>query len=390
MHEAADGPLARVRVPGGEISAAGLRALAADLGDGCVELTSRANVQVRAVRDPVAFADRIAAAGLLPSATHERVRNIVASPLTGLGPRGVLGVRPLVTALDRELISCTPLAGLPGRFLFALDDGTGDVAALDADVTAVPLAGGVAVLLGGTDQGLRCSAGSAVPLMLAAAESFLAVRAEDGSHAWRLSELPDGPARTAARLPEAARSGTLRDEPVGAGPALQELVGVIPLRDGTAAVGAAVPLGRLSAAQVEVLARLAEEGAQVRLTPWRGVVVLGLTGDRIGWAGARLVEAGLVTDPRSAWIGVSACAGRPGCAKSLSDVQGDARSSVPVIGGGVAVHWAGCERRCGRPRGEVVDVVAVEGGYRVDRGGVSRTHRGLHAVVEDVRVRRMG
>ncbi|MEW1846005.1 precorrin-3B synthase, partial [Nonomuraea angiospora] len=84
VHEAADGPLARVRLPGGAISPARLRELAAcaaGLGSDVIELTSRANVQVRGLRSPAAFAERIAAAGLLPSEAHERVRNIVASPL---------------------------------------------------------------------------------------------------------------------------------------------------------------------------------------------------------------------------------------------------------------------------------------------------------------------
>ncbi|MGV2921509.1 cobalamin biosynthesis protein CobG, partial [Streptomyces alfalfae] len=77
---------------------------------------------------------------------------------------------------------------------------------------------------------------------------------------------------------------------------------------------------------------------------------------------AALAVAGFLTDPASPWIGVGACTGRPGCAKSLADVRADA---VPGLGG-LPVHWSGCERRCGHPRGGWVDVLATgDGRYEV-------------------------
>ncbi|MET0797943.1 MAG: precorrin-3B synthase, partial [Rhodococcus sp. (in: high G+C Gram-positive bacteria)] len=101
-HRAADGPLARIRLPGGLVLPEQMQVLAeaaAELGDGSLELTSRGNIQVRAVSDPDELANRLAAAGLLPSPTHERVRNILASPLSGrVG--GLTDVRGLVGELD--------------------------------------------------------------------------------------------------------------------------------------------------------------------------------------------------------------------------------------------------------------------------------------------------
>src|SRR5690349_17153840 len=88
LHAAADGPLARVRVPGGLLGPAQLaevHAIAQAHGDGYVELTSRGNLQLRALTkvDPAELAGRLRAVGLLPSDTHETVRNILASPLSG-------------------------------------------------------------------------------------------------------------------------------------------------------------------------------------------------------------------------------------------------------------------------------------------------------------------
>ena len=82
VHQAADGALARIRLPGGMISPGQLTALAdaaTRFGSPAMELTSRGNIQIRGLTDPGALADAVAAAGLLPSPSHERVRNIVAS-----------------------------------------------------------------------------------------------------------------------------------------------------------------------------------------------------------------------------------------------------------------------------------------------------------------------
>ncbi|MGI5284599.1 precorrin-3B synthase [Nonomuraea polychroma] len=366
VHEAADGALARVRLPGGAISPVQLRTVAAgaaELGSGVIELTSRANVQVRGLGSPAAFAERIAAAGLLPSAAHERVRNIVASPLGGRGRAALLDTQPLVEALDRALCALPRLAGLPGRFLFAVDDGTGDMPGLGADVTFVPGAVEGRLLLAGVDAGLTVRADVAVRRMIAAAEAFLDERESSGGEraAWRIGELVDGPARIAARLGPAGDCATT---PLPAVPA--QRAGRIDQRDGRVALEAVVPLGRLSAAQARTIADVACDGMPIRFTPWRTIVILDLSPADADGARLTLEAAGLVTDPASPWVGVSACTGRPGCAKSLADVQEDARRWVAALDGPPAtpVHWAGCERRCGLPRGQVVQIIATSDGYQ--------------------------
>ncbi|MCG5216133.1 precorrin-3B synthase [Streptosporangium sp. KLBMP 9127] len=322
VHQAADGPLARVRTPGGVLTPSQLRELAtcADrLGSGVIELTSRANVQVRGLRDPAAFAERIAAAGLLPSVTHERVRNIAAAPTVAVA---------LIAELDRALCARPELAGLPGRFLFALG-GTG----LTADVTA---ADGRLLVAGHEMIGLPGTPAA----MLAAAAAFLRLRTDE----WRVAELADGPARIASAL-----GGEL-------GPRRP----LSPPERPAGLVEALVPLGRLTVEQATALADLAEQAQapEVRLSPRRSVLVA----DRPG-IGALLDAAGLITDPDSAWAGVTACAGRPGCAGALADVQADAARWVPRRHTDLPVHWAGCERQCGLPSGRVVRMVATADGY---------------------------
>jgi precorrin-3B synthase len=335
-HDAADGPLARVRLPGGAITAERLRVLAgcaAELGDGDVHLTSRGNVQLRGVTRP-GLAKRLTAAGLLPSPSHERVRNVLASPLSGIHG-GIADVRGLAQALDVELCARPALASLPGRFLFAFDDGRGDVAGEGADVCwrAVTSSLGT-VLLAGVDTGWPVPRDDAVDAMLAVAAAF----GEARGTAWRIAELAD----PMALLPAGPREHPL-ERPVRVDPTVGRF---------GSAIGIAPRFGQLTAVQLGVLADVA---ASAVVTPWRSVVLPGATDL------ARLEAAGLSTDPGA--LEITACIGRPGCAKSLADVRADAAQLVP---GGVRAHVVGCARRCGRPSGAHLDVVAEGGGYRVD------------------------
>jgi precorrin-3B synthase len=94
-----------------------------------------------------------------------------------------------------------------------------------------------------------------------------------------------------------------------------------------------------------------------KVTPWRSVVL-----PTTDVAGAE--DAGFGLDATSRWYGVSACAGQPGCEKALADVQSEAaRTAGQWHGQGMTVHFSGCARRCGRPVGTMVDVVATEDGY---------------------------
>src|SRR4051794_25081949 len=368
-HAAADGALARVRVPGGQLTAGQLRVLATaarELGDGALELTSRGNLQLRGLAPGAGseLGDRLAAAGLLPSATHERVRNVLASTLSGRAG-GLVDVRPWVHAFDEGLRADSALADLPGRFLATLDDGRGDVAGLGGDVGLLALdRDTVALLLAGADSGLRTTPDDAVSLLLEATRAVLDERAAQGGTAWRLAELEEGTARVTARLEgRGDRCGPRVEIPPASATGW---AGVQQQEDGRFAMVAVVPLGRMSAGHGELIARIAP--ADLQLTPWRSVVVPDLPDEDVDEAAVDLVTAGLVLDANSPWVRVTACAGRPGCAKSLADVRADAIAAVvgrTLPADGARQHWAGCERRCGRPRGEVVDVVATGDGYRI-------------------------
>jgi precorrin-3B synthase len=371
-HHAADGELVRIRVPGGALGAPALAALAAaaaEFGDGRVGLTSRANVQLRGLAegDLGALTGRLRGAGLLPAPEHERVRNILASPLSGRGPGALDDIDPLTLQLDAALCARPGLAALPGRFLFAVDDGSGDVAAERPDVLALALGGGRYAVRHSASPGggavVVAGATRAVNELLALAEAFLVERAACGSRAWRIRELPDQAAGLIARL----AGPVFWPRPGGA--VRRTAPGLIDQHDGRLAVCAAAPLGLLDQEQAAALGAAADlSDAQLdralRITPWRRVVVRDLQLPAALAARELLEAVGLVLDPGSAWSRLSACAGRPGCGKALADVHADARAfAARCRPAGVAVHWAGCERGCGTPAGAVSQVIATRDGY---------------------------
>ncbi|MFG2593193.1 precorrin-3B synthase [Streptomyces sp. NPDC048438] len=369
LHRADDGALARIRIPGGVLTPRQAEALGQAterFGDGELHLTSRGNVQLRGLTPDCGaeLAGLLDTAGLLPSERHERVRNVVASPLSGLDGLGATDVRPWLTELDRLLCGSDNATALSGRFLFALDDGRGDVDALGADLTLRGHDDGCALLrVGDGDAVLRVPSAEGPPAALTAAGAFLDSARDSG--AWRVKDLPDAtaaalPAEVVRRLRQAGiavTTGTAHPRPLEA---LPPAPGPVPGDRAEAAFSVGVPLGRLDLTQWQLLSSAGE----LRLTPWRGVVLTGIGPDRADSLLEGLSEAGLITGPGSPWAGVGACIGRPGCGKSLADVRADAGAAVGPAGR-LPVYWSGCERRCGHPRGEWIDVVATPGGHRI-------------------------
>ena len=350
LHSAADGSLARIRLPGGMITASRLKALAraaTDFGSPAIELTSRGNIQIRGITDEAAVAEAVAAAGLLPSATHERVRNIVASPLSGrVGDHP--DVRSWVSELDAAIRAEHPLAALSGRFWFGIDDGRGDVSGLAPDIGAHVVGDTAALLLAGRDTGVRVPCDEVVTTLVSVATRFTSVRGK----AWRVSELADVGALLEGLTISTEPGATWR-------PVTRACVGWLTQNDGRVTLGAAVPLGVLAARTAEALAAI---DAPLVITPWRSVLVCDLDEGVADTSLRVLAPMDLVFDENSPWLGVSACTGSPGCAHSAADVRADAANALDVAGGRHR-HYVGCERACGSRSGDEV-LVATGDGYR--------------------------
>jgi len=335
LHPARDGHVARIRLPGGYVSRAqwtALAALAGELGDGGLDLTARGNVQLRGL--PAAagatLAMRAARAGLLPSGPHDRSRNITGSPMAGLGGRPPL--RRLVRALDAAIVADATLAALPGRFLFAVDDGSGGAGLAASDIGLRRAGKQVEMIIAGRLAGVRVPVAAAVPAVVSAARA--AVACGVGGAVTRIADLADGGARVAAAIggslgPRVPASDTrLRLGTEGAA--------------GSAVLVAAARLGRLSRAQAALIGGLLRADEVLRLGI-AGRVVIPLAQPPAA-ALARLADSGLLTSDGDELAGVTACSGTA-CLRALADVRALARP----LPGHLRTHWAACPRGCGRP-----------------------------------------
>lgn len=359
-HRAEDGALLRIRIPGGRVDAAALRQLSEAsrrYADGDVQLTSRANLQLRGVRTNDdgtvvgGLVDALAQSGLLPHPTHDRVRNIMCSPLTGLAG-GRADLRSALAALDAAICAAPDLAALPGPFLFALDDGRGDIGVARADLAAVAVDDDRVRIWAGGFPGPELPLAAAVPVLFGFARRFVDL----GSLAWHVRELPGGGRRLLARAdPAELSAGALAVRPVAGPPVAADPapLGVLGQFDGRMVASVLVPLGRLTGPQVLALADAAAAGqGRLIVTPGRGVLLPDLRSSSVMDG---LTGQGLIADDDSGWRGVTACPGLR-CARGTGDTEGPARqiAARPARLPQLPVHVVACARACGRPSGRHV------------------------------------
>jgi sulfite reductase beta subunit-like hemoprotein len=255
-----DGLLVRLRLVGGRITSSQLRALvtvAETHADGRVHPTSRANLQVRGFSSTDGRLDTDAlsaleSTGLLPSPTHELVRNVMVSPQTGLAG-GRADLRIVAAELDRLLCAENRLARLPGRFLFVLDDGRGDLVDRGCDLGLAALDATTAQVRAGPYLGPHVDLAEAPRRLVQLAHRFLDARGEGESAPWHVAELDRPLFEPAAPDPRVPRP-------------------TAPLPFGEVRGGHHVAVRSTGLAR-DAVHSLTENVTEVVVTPWRGVLV---------------------------------------------------------------------------------------------------------------------
>ncbi|MDR6678093.1 precorrin-3B synthase [Pseudomonas oryzihabitans] len=350
---ARDGGLCRVKLPGGRLLAVQARAIAAASerwATGVLELTNRANLQLRGVRQEGADAlvAALQAAGLGPAnPAADDVRNLLLSPSAGRDPQQLQDVRPLAAELLALLEGDRRLHGLSAKFALQLDGGEA-LARLDHphDVWLSARAEGFVLGLAGTPVDAPLGlipAGREVATVATLLHRFLDLAGPEQS---RMRQL------LAQRPVEELLAGLdlLPTPSHPRAPAeIARRLGIHPQRQpGLCWVGAQPALGRLPATTLAAIADLAERlgSGELHLTPWQGLLLPDVPVDQAPELLAALAVLDLTTDPAAPLARLIACTGSVGCAKGQADTKGDALRLAERLPAGVAVHLSGCPRSC--------------------------------------------
>ncbi len=317
-----DGLVVRIRAPLGRLSqvqAHGVAHLSRRYGNGLLDVSARANLQMRGVQESghAGLIDGLRALGLVDEdAAAEARRNVMLAPFWTSGD----DAHSIARDLSAALTAATDLA-LPGKFGFAVDCGPRPVLQdIAADIRIERGADGLILRADGAVTGCPVTPAKAAAEAIALARWFLAT-----------GGAPSGRGRMKAHV------GTGVALPEGYN-APQPLAEFAP-RPGAAESGALVALefGQITA---DTFDRLADQ-APIRLTPWRMLLLEGL--NACTPCDGAIFEA---ADPR---LRVVACTGAPGCPQALGSTRDLARALAARLPEGAKLHVSGCTKGCAHP-----------------------------------------
>jgi len=376
-----DGLIARLRprtgaFPLGDVLT--IAGMAGRHGNGLIDLTRRANLQMRGVRPealPALWNDLRAAGMLDDNIEAEAVRNVMVGPLAGVDPTETMDVRPIAREIERYLTEDEGLWRLPAKFCIIVDGGgllTLDRERADIRLEAVRVGSGIAVAIGLDGVGWvgATSEQAAAAVAMHAARAFLAVATDARS---RMRDLTDD-ARERLRSTLAPHLEPLYGPPAGEEPRCS--LGRVADGSATIAAGFAAPFGRIEAGVLSTLAAAALElgASEMRLSPWRILYVPLSNEQAVADLCALAATSGLVTDARDPLLAIDACPGAAGCRSTSLETRAAARQLASMLEalGCRSAHVSGCAKGCARSKAADLVLVGAGNCYGVLRHDTAR------------------
>ncbi len=418
---AQDSFMLRLRVPGGIIHShqmRGLARMAEQWGYGRLDLTTRANVQIREFR-PRSIVDVLNTVQKLGMTSRgsgaDNIRNVTASPISGFDPTELIDVQPFADAMQNYISNSRDMFALPRKFNIAFDNGgaistladtndIGFVAVRVGEGKAVPSGVYFRVLLCGitghkqfaTDCGLLLRPDQ----LIAVAAAMVRVFVENGDRTdrkkARLKYLVDGwgierfLAETEKKLAFPVISLAVDQcEPRRPIDRAGHLGRHAQVQAGLSYLGVVVPVGRLPVEQALAVADVAESfgTSEIRLTVWQNLLIPNIPTEQLDRAKAALQAAGLDCTAGRVLSGTVACTGSQGCRFAATDTKTHALELARSLDAAfeilhpINLHVTGCNNSCAQHYIGDIGLMGVkvggEQGYQVNLGGGADSDQGM-------------
>lgn len=386
---AQDSFMCRLRIPGGVLRSwqfRGVAEIARRLGGGHVDVTTRANLQVREIgpRDAPTVLNNLTELGIITRGSGaDNIRNVTASPTSGIDPRELIETLPLAKEMHHYILNHREMYGLPRKFNIAFDGG-GLVSSLDAtndigfqavrvseESADETLPAGVyfRLALGGItghkdfarDTGVLLRADECVDIAAAIVRVFIKSGDRTDRKKARLKYVLDdwGFDKFLAEV-EKELEAPLRKVASDRyeTPSRDDRWGHVGFhrqkQAGRHYVGVVLPVGRMTADQVDGLAEIAERfgGGTIRLTVWQNLLISDIRDDDIDEVKLAIERLDLDWDATSFRSGLVACTGNAGCKFAGADTKGNALALARHLEGRLTldrpinIHVTGCHHSC--------------------------------------------
>lgn len=409
---ALDGILSRLRIPGGILNNQQCQAIAniADnYGGGYVDVTNRANLQIREIKEKLDLEtlenlQELGLGSVNPYTDH--IRNIMANPTAGIDKQELINTIPLVKAWDEYIAVNSHLGKLSAKFSVGFDGGGQlSIANFPNDITLVPVnikdegcreeltffptgewgLGKVYFILKicgrqsaekNKNLGILLKPQECIPVLAALAEIYLQNinTVDTGSdRKARLREIVDHLGwnnyiqQTQDYLHQSKnhRNIKLKQQDLNnickdtASEHLQQNqihhLGIHRQKQSELVyIGVVLPLGRLQSWQMRGLADLATNygNGEIRLTPWQNVLLTDIPIPKITEIEKKLTQLQLSYSPLNINSGLVSCSGKRGCASAATDTKthalrlGEYLDSQIKLDSHINIHFTGCVKSC--------------------------------------------
>jgi len=374
--------MARLRIPGGQLRTFQLRELAhvaKELTTGYVQITTRANLQMRLIqpKDAPALVQRIQHVGLHTRGTGaDNIRNLTANPTAGIDPHELMDVMPLCHEMAHVIINDRAFYDLPRKFNIAYDGGgligtvedTNDIGCKAVRVGEeiffrIALGGATGHKAFARDLGVLVKPAELNKAVAALTRVYIAngnrtdrkkARLKHLLEKWTLDQsLAETEKLLGYQLQRAPLDPATIQHPSQTLP--HSHVGIYAQKQaGLNYVGVAVPVGHITPKQMIRIAEIADlyGSGEIRLTVWQNFIIPNVPDHFIATVKKALRKIGFDTEQSNLRSGLIACTGNSYCKFAQADTKGHALKLADwldkriKLDRPVNIHVTGCPNSC--------------------------------------------